>query len=93
MAVLGVPDGSVGVIGGTNVFGYFLDRYDVFYLSRAPGVRLPGGRPVFPEVPMRTPEDVLERHGLEPREAPILDAEKAIAVVEWRRSAKISIGK
>ena len=89
MAVLGVPDGSVGVIGGTEVFGFFLDRYDVFYLSRAPGVRLPGGRPVFPEVPMRTPEEVLERHGLEPRQHQILDAEKAIAVVEWRRSAKI----
>ena len=89
MAVLGVPDGSVGVIGGTDVFGLFLDRYDVFYLSRAPGVRLPGGRPVFPEVPIRTPEEVLERHGLEPRRHQILDAEKAIAVVEWRRSAKI----
>jgi hypothetical protein len=29
MAVLGTPDGSAGVIGGTDVFGMFLDRYDV----------------------------------------------------------------
>ncbi len=88
MAVLGIPEGSVAVIGGTDVFGFFLDRYDVFYLSRAPGVRLPGGRPVFPDVPMRPPEQVLERHGLEPREHQILDAENAVTVVAWRRSAK-----
>jgi dihydrofolate reductase len=42
LAVLGTPDGSVGVIGGTDVFGMFLDLYDVFHLSRAPDVRLPG---------------------------------------------------
>jgi len=88
MAILGVPEGSIGVIGGTEVFGFFLDRYDVFYLSRAPDVRLPGGRPVFPEVPARTPEQVLARHGLEPHQQQLLDAEKGIAVVEWRRSAK-----
>jgi hypothetical protein len=65
LAVLGTPDGSVGVIGGTGVFGMFLDRYDVFHLARAPDVRLPGGRPVFPEVPTRTPEEVLASHGLD----------------------------
>ena len=43
----------------------FLDRYDVFYLSRAPDVRLPGGRPVFPDVPARVPEEVLVSHGLD----------------------------
>src|ERR1035437_1348589 len=36
LTALGLRDGSVGVIGGTDVFGMFLDRYDVFYLSRAP---------------------------------------------------------
>jgi hypothetical protein len=91
MAILGVPEGSIGVIGGTEVFGFFLDRYDVFYLSRALAVRLPGGRPVFPEVPTRTPEQVLARHGLEPHRQQLLDAEKGIAVVEWRRSAKNQI--
>ena len=33
LAELGVPGGSVGIIGGTDVFGMFLDRYDVFHLS------------------------------------------------------------
>ena len=59
LAELGTPDRSVGVIGGTDVFGMFLERYDVFHLTRAPDVRLPSGRPVFPEVPTRTPEEVL----------------------------------
>src|SRR5579871_6173293 len=39
---LGVPGGSLGVIGGTEVFGMFLPRYDVFHLTRAPGIHLPG---------------------------------------------------
>ena len=76
MAVLGIPDGNIGVVGGTEVFGVFLDRYDIFYLSRAPGVNLPGGRPVFPEVPARTPEEVLESHGLECGQRRVLDTEK-----------------
>jgi len=85
LAVLGVRDAGVAVIGGTEVFGMFLDRYSVFFLTRAPGVRLPGGRPVFPEVPARTPEDVLARHGLEPGPRQVLDAVRALAVVGWHR--------
>ena len=88
LAALGAPDGSVGVIGGTQVFGIFLDRYDVFYLSRAPGVRLPGGRPVFPGVPAQTPEEVLASHGLDRGQRQILDPEKNLAVVSWHRSSK-----
>ena len=90
IAVLGIPDGNIGVVGGTEVFGIFLDRYDIFYLSRAPGVNLPGGRPVFPEVPARTPEEVLERHGLECGQRQVLDTEKGVAVVSWRRSLKFA---
>jgi dihydrofolate reductase len=85
LAALGVPDPSVGIIGGTDVFGLFLDRYDVFYLSRAPRVRLPGGRPVFPQVPGRTPEDVLASHGLAPGERQVLDQAVGLAVVSWQR--------
>jgi hypothetical protein len=88
LAALGVPDGSVGVIGGTHVFGMFLDRYDVFHLSRAPGVRLPGGRPVFPNVPARTPEEVLASHGLDRGQRQVLDPAKNLAVVSWHRSSK-----
>jgi dihydrofolate reductase len=88
MAVLGAADGSVGVIGGTDVFGMFLDCYDVFHLSRAPDVRLPGGRPVFPEVPVRTPEQVLASHGLEHGQRQLLDLVKGLAVVSWLRASK-----
>lgn len=89
MGALGVPNGSVGVIGGTEVFGMFLNRYEIFYLSRAPGVHLPGGRPVFPEVPAKTPEEVLTHHGLEPGRRQVLDMEKGVAVVSWYRLLKI----
>ena len=51
---IGAPEASVGAqVGGTEVFAMFLDLYDVFFLSRAAGVRLPGGRPVFPDVQTR----------------------------------------
>jgi dihydrofolate reductase len=85
MAVLGVSKGNLGVIGGTDVFALFLDKYDIFYLSRVPAICLPGGRPVFPEVPAKTPEEVLTRHGLRPGQERLLDAEKAVALVEWYR--------
>ena len=87
LAVLGKPNDRIGVIGGTEVFGIFLDRYDIFFLTRAPGVRLPGGRPVFREVPARTPEDVLARHGLKPEPPQLLDVKNAVAVVKWHRSS------
>jgi len=86
LAVLGLPNGSLGVIGGTEVFGLFLDRYDDFFLSRAPDVHLPDGRPVFPGVPARTPEDVLARHGLKPGPSELLDARNRLCVVRWHRS-------
>jgi dihydrofolate reductase len=87
LAALGAPADSVGIIGGTDVFGMFLDRYDVFYLSRAPHVRLRGGRPVFPEVPLRTPEEVLASHGLASSQRQLLDAAKGLALVAWHRSS------
>lgn len=85
LSALGRPDASVGVIGGAEVFALFLDRYDEFYLSRAPNVRLPGGRPVFPEVPILTPEQVLAAHGLHPAEPEMLDPAKGLTMVRWRR--------
>src|ERR1700680_2328971 len=83
LAALGTPDGSIGVVGATEVFGMFLDRYDVFHLSQAPDVRLPGGRPVFPEVPTRTPQDVLASHGLRRGQRQVLDSAKGLVVVSW----------
>jgi dihydrofolate reductase len=85
LAVLKISKGKIAVIGGTQVFGMFLDRYDSFFLSRAPGVRLPGGRPVFPEVPAKTPEEVLQHHGLQQGPRKMLDQKAGVSVVEWRR--------
>jgi hypothetical protein len=84
---LGVPDGSLAIIGGTDVFGMFLPRYDIFHLTRAPRVRLPGGRPVFPQVPARAPEEVLASHGLRPDPPRVLDAGNDLRVTSWRRSS------
>ena len=50
----GVRTGTVAIIGGPEVFGMFLDRYDTFWLSQAPLVRLPGGEPCLPGVPARS---------------------------------------
>ena len=82
---LGVRDAKLGVVGGTGVFGLFLDRYDEFHLSRGPRVRLPGGRPVFPGVPRQTPEEIMAQHGLIAGAPQVLDAANGIAVTVWRR--------
>jgi dihydrofolate reductase len=64
---IGVTEGMAAVTGGAEVFRLFLDIwFDAFHLSRAGKARLPGGRPVFPEVPAVTPEQVLASHGLRP---------------------------
>jgi hypothetical protein len=83
---IGVDGGTVAVIGGTEAFGLFLGiGYDTFNLSRANRVRLPGGRPVFPQVPARTPEDVLASHGLKPGAQRVLDAQADATLVTWSR--------
>jgi len=85
---LGLAEGTVAIIGGTEVFGLFLDLgYDAFHLSRVNKVRLPGGRPVFPQVPAQSPEDVLASHGLRPGERRVLDAQADASLVTWTRSA------
>ena len=68
----GVHSGTAAVIGGPDVFGMFMDRYDTFWLSQAPRVRLPGGEPCFPGVPERSPQAILAAHGLTAGEAQIL---------------------
>ena len=85
LAAIGGPEARIGVVGATDVFGLFLDRYDAFYLSRAVGVRLPGGRPVFPGVPARTPEDVLASHGLVCGARHALASAPGLTIGGWRR--------
>jgi len=81
----GVHSGTVAVIGGPGVFGMFMDRYDTFWLSLAPKVRLPGGQPCFPGVPERSPQQVLAAHGLKPGKAQPLDPNDDVTVTPWRR--------
>ena len=81
----GVRSGSAAVIGGPDVFGMFMDRYDTFWLSQAPRVRLPGGEPCFPGVPERSPQAILAAHGLTAGEAQILDPAGGVSVTPWRR--------
>jgi dihydrofolate reductase len=92
--VLAPPAGTLAVIGGPDVYALFLRLgYDAFHLSRVPHVRLPGGRPVFPEIgPDRTPEAVLQEHGLEPGPRRILDAQRGVSLVTWQRRPPASNG-
>lgn len=83
--VAGVRSGTVAAIGGTSVFDMFLDRYDTFFLSQAPHVRLPGGVPVFSGIPQRSPEQILAAHGLKPTARRVIDAAHDATVTEWTR--------
>ena len=82
-----VRSGTVAIIGGPDVFGMFMDRYDAFWLSQAPRVRLPGGEPCFPGVPAHSPQDILAAHGLKAGKAQILDPANGVTVTPWRRTA------
>jgi dihydrofolate reductase len=86
----GVRTGTVAIIGGPQVFGMFLDRYDTFWLSQASKVRLPDGEACFPGVPAHSPQDILAAHGLKAGDAQILDQAHAVSVTPWRRVAQTS---
>ena len=81
----GIHSGRIAIIGGPGVFDMFMDRYDTFWLSQAPKVRLPGGEPVFSDVPRQTPQQVLAQHGLEPGASQVLDEADGVTVTPWRR--------
>src|SRR5882757_90246 len=83
----GVRAGTVAIIGGPGVFAMFLDRYDTFWLSQAPQVRLPDGEPCLPGVPARSPQAILAAHGLAAGTPEILDAAREVSVTPWRRPA------
>jgi hypothetical protein len=77
--------GTVAIIGGPYVFGMFMERYDTFWLSQAPRLKIPNGEPCFPGVPEHSPQDILASHGLKAGEARILDAAHGVSVTPWRR--------
>jgi dihydrofolate reductase len=86
LAALGVSDGTVAIIGGTDVFELFLPRYDAFHLTRASNAKIPGGRPVFARVgPQATPEQVLAASGLRPSPRRDVDAAAGITLTTWER--------
>ncbi len=82
----GAGAGTIAVIGGTDVFGLFLPLYDAFHLTRAAHAKIPGGRPLFPQVgPQATPEDVLARDGLHPTSRRDIDVNAGITLTTWQR--------
>ena len=83
----GVTSGTIAIIGGPVVFDMFMDRYDTFWLSLAPQVRLPGGEPCFPGVGARTPQETLASHGLKAGQSQVLDPTNQVTVTPWRRVA------
>ena len=83
----GVAGGMIAIIGGPGVFGMFLDRYDMFWLSQAPRVRIPDGQGCFPGVPAQSPQQILAAHGLGAGNAQILDNANDVSVTPWLRRA------
>ncbi|CAN5404953.1 dihydrofolate reductase [soil metagenome] len=81
----GVTSGTAAIIGGPDVFGMFMDRYDTFWLSQAHRLTIPDGVGGFPGIPAQSPQDILTAHGLKPTETRVLDAEHAVDVTAWRR--------
>ena len=80
--------GRVAVPGGQGVFDLFLEiGYDAFHLTRAEGVKAPGGRALFSACDHGDrAEAVLLRAGLQARETRILDEAARIVLQIWRRS-------
>jgi dihydrofolate reductase len=78
--------GDVAVAGGQVVFDLFLKiGFDAFHLTRAHGVRLPGGRALFSGCDASlSAEAELVRGGLRVSEKIVLDAEHGVEMTVWR---------
>ena len=79
--------GDVAAPGGEVVFDLFLKiGYDEFHLSRAHGVKLPGGRALFSACSAGLPaEAILAKAGLSLAETIPLDPERGVEMRVWRR--------
>jgi hypothetical protein len=81
--------GRVAVGGGQVVFDLFLMiGFDGFHLSRAHGVKLPGGRSVFSACDKGVAATtVLEQHGLRLSKTIPLDPAHGVDMTVWRRES------
>jgi len=79
--------GRVAVPGGRQVFDLFLEiGYDAFHLTRAEGVVVPDGIPLFSECDAgKNAEEVLAGAGLKPGARQVLDPAGPVSLVVWRR--------
>lgn len=79
--------GRVAVPGGRQVFDLFLALgYDAFHLTRAEGVVVHGGVPVFSECDTgKRAEEVLSAAGLRPGPGQVLDPVGLVSLVVWHR--------
>jgi hypothetical protein len=85
-----LPTGGVVAVGGGQVvFDLFLMiGFSGFHLSRANGVKLPGGRSVFSACDAGVPATaVLEQHGLRLSKTIPLDPARGLDMMIWRRAA------
>ena len=84
---LGIAGGTAAILGGPGVYALFLELgYERFLLSRAAGLSLPGGLPIFGRG--RLPVDkALAAAGLTPGPARWLDREAGVSLTAWRRPA------
>ena len=88
--MLRVWRGTVAILGGTEIFGRFLPRYDIFHLSHVAGLRLPFGRAVFPEVPQHSSQAVLSLSGLTQAAERMLDVSRSVTLSTWLRRGRSS---
>ena len=90
VAVRVLPAGGVVAVGGGQVvFDLFLViGFSGFHLSRAHGVKLPGGRSVFSACDAGVPAaTVLEQRGLNLTKTIPLDPAHAVEMTIWRHAA------
>jgi dihydrofolate reductase len=86
-AAFGVSSGRIAVLGGPEVYRHFLEAgYDAFHLSRAGGLVIPSGLPLFARrAPAESAEALLARQGLVPDAAQALDGAHDLTLTIWRR--------
>lgn len=77
--------GKIGVPGGQAVFEYFLKHQtDAFHLTRAPHVKLPGGRKLFSG--RQSAERRLVKAGLAAAVSQMLDHDTDMVLTVWHRA-------